>query len=231
MNLEDMKERLRKSFEYSVEDYASRLIEVGGPGVGGTELAYRPKTTSPINTHDEYIKSALEFSIWKLWEETTWCYVDGRFYACIVMSAVVLEIALKYELFTRFEEKSLYTLGKVIKKAIELKIIPNNLVKLAYSINNRRNDIVHANVQINRPESLFHHTGTEHISERIYDYRKIFVIDPNKEIDESAMKDYMKKNKYYRVFEFKGAAKSSLDELLIILKYLYPKESTIQSKI
>jgi hypothetical protein len=214
-----------KTVEYHIDEWAHRLEEIGGPGVGGTELAFRPHLTSPVDTHDEYIKLALEASIPATWEEAAWCYVYGRFSACIVLAAVLLEIALKYKLLNRGFPVS-PTLGRLIKKASDAKILPSNLVSNANSVNARRNDIVHANIQTNRPESLLHHTGDEHEIEPIEDLSRNITKDGwlTGDGETIAISFGAGQPVYSRVLEFKRAAKSSLDEVKAILEFLYPPE-------
>lgn len=99
--LDDLKERIRGISEYHREEYARRLDEIGGPGVGGTELKYSPfpRTFVADTLEKEKQKQlALMDSISKLWEEATWSYVYGHFRACIVLLAIMIERALKLEL-------------------------------------------------------------------------------------------------------------------------------------
>lgn len=223
--MNNMRDRLMKTVEYHIDEWAHRLEEIGGPGVGGTELAFRPHPTSPVDTSDEYIRSALETSIPATWEEAAWCYVYGRFSACIVLAAVLLEIALKYELLKGGFPVSA-TLGRLIKKASDAKILPSNLVSDANSVNARRNDIVHANIQTNRPESLLHHTGDEHEIEPIEDLSRNITKDGwlTGDGETIAISFGTGRPVYSRVLEFKRAAKSSLDEVKAILEFLYPPE-------
>lgn len=219
-------DRLMKIVGYRVEEWAQRLDEVGGPGGGSTELAYRPRLTSPADTHDDYIQLALESSIPRVWEDATWCYVYGRFSACIVMTAVLLEVALKYELFKRGLSTS-STLGNIIQKAGKANILTDDLISRANSINGRRNDIVHANIQTNRPESLVHHTGNEHEIEPIEDISNKISNDGWLTGDGETITISFGASQptYSRVHEFKRAARSSLAEIEDILKVLYPLES------
>lgn len=212
-----------KIVEYHIEEWAQRLDEIGGPGGGGTELTFRPHLTSPAKTHDEYIRLALKSSIPRIWEEATWCYVYGNFSACIVMAAVLLEIALKYELFKIGFSKS-STLGPIIKMAVKANILPEDLVSKANSIKERRNDIAHANVQTNRPKSLLHHTSNEHEIEPVEDISKNIAKGGWFTGDgETIMISFGESQpQYSRVHEFKRAARSSLDDVEIILKFLYP---------
>jgi hypothetical protein len=219
------RDRLMKSVKYYIDDWARRLEEVGGPGVGGTELAFRPQLTSPVGTHDEYVRSALETSIPATWEEAAWCYVYGRFSACIVLAAVLLEIALKYELLKRGLPTSL-TLGRIIQRASDANILPINLISKANSVNRRRNDIVHANIQKDRPESLLHHTGDEHEIEPIKDLSRNITKDGWLTGDgETIVISFGAAGPTYsRVHAFKLAARASLDDVKDILKFLYPLE-------
>ncbi len=224
--MDDLRDRILKIAEYHCDEYAQRLSEIGGPGVGGTELAFSPKPTSPIDTHDEYIMFALESSIWRLWGEASWCYVYGQFSASIILSAVILEITLKYELLKKGENSSTDTLDPLIRKAGKNSLINKYLIEKAKLINSRRNDIVHANIQVNRPESLIHHTGDEHEIEPIKDVSRNITKNGWMTGDGETISISFtgKKPTMSRIYEFKKAAKNNLDDVLIILKHFYPND-------
>jgi|GEM_PF-2651823 len=220
--LEILQKRLRLIAEYEIPEWALRLEEVGGPGVGGTELAYTPHFVHAAENDKEFVAMALESSIPRTWEEAAWCYVYGKFRACIVMSAALLEITLRYELYRRDITKDTWALGKIIKRCSQEGIISDPIRSLAELINQRRNDIMHSNIQRQRPKSLLYHTGDEHEIEPITNLSRILVtadgkpaaIPPNAE------------HSYSVVFEFKRAARASLFDTRDILKYFYSSPLT-----
>lgn len=216
-----LEERLRKIADYHISEWAQRLEDIGGPGVGGTELTYAPRFIQSAETQDELVAMALENSIPATWEEATWCYVFGEFRACIVMSAALLEIALKYELYRKSIQTS-GTLGTVIQKCSKEGIIPESIRLFAQSINQRRNDVMHVNIQIDRPESLLSRTGTEHAIEPIRDLsrniRDGWITGDDEAIEISFGKEQCD---YSRVLMFKKAARASLFEVREVMKFLY----------
>lgn len=227
--LERLEERLRGIANYHISEWAQRLDDVGGPGVGGTELAYAPHFVQSAGTQDELVAMALEASIPATWEEAAWCYVFGRFRACIVMSAALLEIALKYELYRRGVRQA-GTLGTIIEKCGKQGTIPEHIRLLAQSVNQRRNDVMHANIQMDRPDSLLAHTGDEHEMEPIEDLsrnitRDGWITGDGETIEMSFGKE---RTNYSRVLLFKRAARANLFETREVLKHLYPLPSNQQ---
>jgi len=226
-----IEERLRGIADYHIPEWAQRLEDVGGPGVGGTQLAYAPYFVQSAETQDELVAMALESSIPATWEEAAWCYVLGRFRACIVMSAALLEIALKYELYRRGIRKS-GTLGTIIQECSKEGILSEPIRSLAQPINQRRNDVMHANVQIDRPESLLSHTGDEHEIEPIRDLSRNITPDGWITGDGETIEISFSKGRsdYSRVLVFKKAARASLFEVREILKSLYSPLSDQQAQ-
>jgi len=221
----DLRERLMKIAEYHSSEWSMRLNEVGGLGVGGTELAYRPHFVQQADTEDEYIKMALEISISQTWEEAAWCYVYGQFRACILLCATVLELALKYELYRRDQSTS-STLGPIIDKCGKIGVLSKSLVAKAKSVNIRRNDVIHANIQTNRPESLLYHTGEEHEIKPIEDLSRNITSDGRLMGDGETISISFARGRvsHSRVDAFKQAARASLFDVREILKFLYPVE-------
>lgn len=217
-----IEDRLRRIADYHLSDWAQRLEEIGGPGVGGTELAYAPHFIKSAETKDQQIAMALEGSVTATWEEAAWCYVYGNYRAAIVLSAALLEIALKYELYRRGYQKS-GTLGKIIGESSRQRIITKTIHALAKSINQRRNDVMHANIQIDRPESLLYHTGDEHETEQLTDLSRNITEDGWITGDGETIKISFGKgqSQYSRVHIFRRAARASLFEVREILKSLY----------
>jgi len=221
--LSKLQKRLLSIAEYHSLEWAERLKEVGGPGVGGTELAYCPHFVQCADTRDEYIRMALETSIPRTWEEAAWCYVYGLYRACILLAATLLEIAIKYELY-RKEQSTSTTLGPLIQKCGKIGILAEPMISLAKSINLRRNDVIHANIQTHRAESLLYHTGEEHETEPIKDLsrnitREGWLTGDGETISISFAGGSLT---YSRVHAFKQAARASLFDVRTLLKSLYP---------
>jgi len=226
--MSELRKRLMRIAEYHNPEWAARLNEVGGPGVGGTELAYRPHFVQQADSEDEYIKMALETSVPQTWEEAAWCYVYGQFRACILLCATVLELALKYELYRRDESTSSTssTLGRIIDECGRIGVLLESLAGKARSVNIRRNDVIHANIQTDRPESLLNHTGEEHEIEPIEDLSSNITNGGwFTGGGESLMISFAgNRVSYSRVHAFKQAAQASLLAVREILKFLYPVE-------
>jgi hypothetical protein len=212
---------LNKMAELHLSEWAQRLDEIGGPGVGGTELAFRPHFVQHADNKDEYIRMALESSIPRTWDEVAWCYVYGQFRACILLCATVLELALKYELYRR-EQSIPFKLSRIITKCGEIEVLSEPLVAKAKSVNTHRNDVIHANIQTDRPESLLSHTGEEHEIDPIKDPSKIISGDGSLTGDGETISFGGGRGGYSRIYEFKQAARSSLLDVKEILGFLYP---------
>lgn len=217
-----IEERLRRIADYHLSEWAQRLEEIGGPGVGGTELAYAPHLVKSAEAKGQLIAMALEGSITATWEEAAWCYVYGNYRAAIVLAAALLEIALKYELYRRGYQKS-ETLGKIIQESSKQEIITKATHALAESINQRRNDVMHANIQIDRPKSLLGHTGNEHETEPLTDLSRNITEDGSITGDGETIEISFGKgeSQYSRVHLFRRAARASLFEAREVMKSLY----------
>ena len=222
--LEDLKERLKWMHDYHIEEYAKRLREIGGPGVGGTELHYSPPITEKAETNEEMKKQALELNIRLLWEEATWCYVYGHFRACIVLLATLTEAALKLELEKNYIQynKSRAGLGACINLCKEKEILSNEVAKTAYKINDKRNDIMHANIERVRPESILYHLGPEHEIEPIEDISRSICNDGSFTGDGETIEWSLGRG-YNRVYLYKRAAKETLENTENVLKFLYSR--------
>ena len=231
--LNDLKERIKRINEYHREEYAKRLDEIGGPGVGGTELEYSPfQGVFMADTPEKEKQLVLMESISKLWEEATWSYVYGNFRGCIVLLAIMIERVLKLEL----EKKEISAKGKKLGYCINLcksnEIFPNednnNIVKAAKFINEIRNDVVHANIELNRPKSLLYHTGSEHEVEEIKDLSKNIKVAEDGSLfltgdGEHISFNFVGKPSAKHIYPYKKAAKDAIKEAEKILKCLYPK--------
>ena len=220
-----LKDILRKMHEYHLEEYAERLEEVGGPGVGGTELRYSPHFITQAETKEEMALIALQSSDNTLWGEATWCYVYGQFRACIVLCAILVERTLQLELKRRaitFGKGR--TLGPCIEHCCAEGILSDEVAQWARLVNERRNDVIHAKIEMERPEGLLSYAGPEHETKIIEDPSQI--VTPNGWLSgdgEVISIVPRRRPKYQRVFPYKFSAKETLNATLEILKSLYAK--------
>lgn len=218
---ENLKKRLRDMHEYHLREYAERLEEVGGPGVGGTEPRHYPHSVVTAETQDELKLIALQQSVCRHWSEATWCYVYGQFRACITLMAALLEATLKLE----FEERGIEydhkraSLGKCIEKADGF--LPPEVAEAAYRVSNARNDVVHANIERQRPESILHHTGPEHEVRPIRDISRN--IEGGCITGDGETIEWSRGQGWRRIYLYKHAAKETIENTARILKFLYPQ--------
>lgn len=223
-SLEDLKKRLQWMDEYHLEERAERLKEIGGPGIGGLELRYSPHFITQAETEKDMKLVALQESISKLWNEAVMCYVNGQFRACVVLFATLLEAALKYELEKQhidFPER--FTLGPCIGRCRKHHILPENendpATGAAIKVNDYRNDVVHANIERQRPESLLGEKGPEH--------EVRLVRDPSRYIKNGALTGdgetiLLGRGSLSIIYWYKAAAKNTLECTKEVLKFLYP---------
>ena len=217
---EDLKQRLRDMHEYHIDEYVERLYEIGGPGVGGTEPRHHPHSVTRAETERELKMVALQQSVSTLWCEASWCYVYGQFRACIALMATVLEAALKLELEQRGTEydQERTTLGKCIEKARAF--LPAEIVELAQRINNTRNDVVHANIERTRPESVFHPLGAEHEVQSLEDISRN--IKDGGIAGDGELLVWSSEKGWERVYLYKRAARETIENAERILSFLCP---------
>jgi len=223
-SFEGLKDRLKRMDEYHLEERAERLKEIGGLGVGGLEPQYSPRFITLADTEEEMELMALQDSIFKLWNEATMCYVNGQFRACIVLFATLLEAALKYELERRninFPER--FTLGQCIEKCGKHHILLSKendpITAAAIKVNKYRNDVVHANIERYRPETLLGQKGPEHEVKPVR--------DPCRYIKDGALTGDGETIVFGGeglsvIYWYKAAAKNTLECTKEVLKYLYP---------
>lgn len=223
-SLEDLKDRIKWMDKYHLEERAARLQEIGGPGVGGLEPRYSPHLITQADTEKGKGLMALQDSISKLWNEAAMCYVNGQFRACIVLFATLLEAALKYELERGnidFPER--FTLRQCIDKCKKHHILPRDekgdVTAAAIKVNNERNDVVHANIERHRPESLLGEKGPEHQVESVR--------DPYRYIKDGALTGdgetiLLGEEGLGIIYWYKAAAKNTLECTKEVMKFLYP---------
>lgn len=218
---ENLKKRLRHIHEYHVEEYAQRLEEIGGPGVGGTEPRHYPHSVTKAEAEDELKMMALQQSVSTLWSEATWCYVYGQFRACITLMAALLEATLKLEFQKRgieYDDRRA-SLGRCIENASGF--IPEWIARLAYEVSSRRNDVVHANIETQRPGSILHHSGPEHEVEPIRDMSRN--IKDGAITGDGELLVWSSETGWQRVYLYKRAAKETIETTERILGFLYPE--------
>jgi hypothetical protein len=138
----------------------------------------------------------------------------------------VLELSLKYELYRR-DEPIPFKLSRIILRCGEISVLSETFVAKANSVNTRRNDVIHAKIQTDRPESLLDHTGEEHEIEPIEDLSKIISGDGLLMGDEETNLTSFGggRGSYSRIYYFKKAARSNMFEVREILEFLYPVKS------
>lgn len=223
-SLEKLKKILLEMDEYHLEERAERLKEIGGPGVGGLEPQYSPHFITRAETEKEMKLMALQDSISKLWSEAAMCYVNGQFRACIVLFATLLEAALKHELERRnidFPER--FTLGPCIERCRQRHILPENesdrVTAAAIKVNNYRNDVVHANIERQRPESLLGEKGPEHEVRPVRDRSRYI---KNGALTGDGETFLLGREGFSIIYWYKAAAKNTLEYTKEVLKFLYP---------
>ena len=216
----DLKHLLRDMHEYHIDEYVARLQEIGGPGVGGTEPRHHPHAVTKAETEDELKMIALQQSVSTLWSEASWCYVYGQFRACIALMAALLEATLKLQ----FEQRSIEydrertTLGKCVDKASTF--LPAEIVEAAERVNHARNDVVHANIERTRPESLFHPLGPEHEVQSVEDLSRN--IKDAAITGDGELLTWSSERGWERVFLYKHAARETIENAERILSFLCP---------
>jgi hypothetical protein len=221
---EELKKTLRWMDEYHLDERAERLQEIGGLGVGGLEPRYSPHFIRRAETEKETMLLALQDSIFKLWNEAAMCYVDGQFRACIVLLAMLLEAALKYELQRQDVKFSkLLTLGQCIKKCKECGILSEDedspVIAALLKANENRNDVVHANIERDRPNSLLDATGPEHEVRRVRNASRYI---KNGAITGDGDTISFGREGLNIIYRYKTVAKGTLECAETVLRFLYP---------
>lgn len=221
---EDLKKTLRWMDEYHLEERAERLKDIGGSGVGGLEPQYWPNFITRAETEKEMKLMALEDSIFMLWSEAAMCYVNGEFRACIVLFATLVEAALKFELERKgIDYPERFTLGECVGRCRQHRILPENVddavTEAALKVNDYRNDVVHANIERRRPESLLIGEGPEHEVKPVQDVSRY--------IKHGAITGDGETISFGRgglsiLYRYKVAAKNTLECTEKLLKFLYP---------
>ena len=228
LDLQYLAGKLRWQCEHHLEEYSRRLREIGGLGVGGTELEYVPfQGVFWIKTLEQQRQHALANSILELWNEATWSYVYGHFRASIVLSAMALERALKLELTKNSKHKKSMTLKTCIDRCKSYNILPNNendtIVRAARFVTARRNDAVHGNIEMNNAEELLTNTAPEHecvpMKDMPAEIRKCV-------ITETGQRTFLSPEEEGRasiIYKYKQVSKSTIAEAKNVLRYLHER--------
>jgi len=156
---------LMKMFEIHLDEYVSRLIEVGGFGVGGITLEVSLPFPTKIHEKQEQELNALCEAIQILWQNSALSYIYGNFRACIFQLGSMLEGTLKLEILRGGLKKSLDeylgrrkpTLGNLIgfcKKNNVILSRENNSLDFAERINNLRVEHIHLILEQERPDEV-----------------------------------------------------------------------------
>lgn len=216
-----IKDHLIRVFEYHIEDYSKRAKEIGGLGVGGTEIEDYGKRIEEaaskweIETRDDWdeIKKrellgslegmALEHSIDRLWNEATPSYIYGHFRSCIVLLASLLEALLKLkrgkEDYRTYEQD--LTLGTLISTCISESIISGEgIIEATQRINQRRNALLHFNMERKAAFNFMEFDSMEH-ELKINEKHQTFII-----------------------LEYKSAARETIRDMRSILRFFREKE-------
>jgi hypothetical protein len=147
----DDDERLVKMFFMHLDEYVSRIGEVGPLGVSGIE----PDLDLPP------IQDALVNTIPQLWNDASMAYVYGNFRGCIFLSATMVEGALKIkikdkgmegELKKRYKKPMLGNLIDFLEDD-KVAIVPNEVIDFSKAVNDLRVKHIHLLVE-EEPQDL-----------------------------------------------------------------------------
>ncbi len=111
--------------------------------------------------------------------EIAFCYILGRFGACISLIGTCLENALKSELVKlyKIDDKKLLTLSLTIGKAKDKGLISNGIFDKAKGVNKIRNKYVHVN--INKIKEIFDYNTYYQISDWIQEEKLKREVEPD----------------------------------------------------
>ena len=222
MDRDKIKDRLRKILEYCIDDYAERVIEIGGLGVGGAEIedyGRRIREAAAeweIETREDWDEErkkelrgslegmALQHSIDNLWNEAAFSYIYGHFRACIILLASLLEALLKLNRgkgnYMTYDEN--LTLGTLIDRcASENIIFEQEIIQAAKRINDRRNDLLHFNRERKDAFNFLEFDGMEH---------ELKIV---------------KESQGFIILEYKNAARATIKDMRLILKFFREKNN------
>jgi hypothetical protein len=218
----DYDERLAKMFFMHLDEYVSRVKEVGNLGVGGVE----PDISLPD------MKDALTEAVSCLWSDASMAYIYGNFRGCIFLSATMLEGALKLkirdkevegELKKRYKKPMLGNLIYFLEHD-KKELVPNEVIELAKVINTLRVKHIHLLVE-EEPQDLFNITqGDEFIPLDEFRGRPpIEIKEGYISGDGVTLKIDLEKGVAGILYKHKRDARESLDKSREILRRLYPQ--------
>ena len=173
--LQELKGRLREVLEMHLDEFAHRLDEVGGFGVGGVELEASILYPHAARSSLERKQQALALAVRMLWERATMTYVFGEFRGSIFLLASIVEAVLRLEVSRRGLESSLKdycvkkkskfpmlgalkkskrkpTLGLLIRFCEKMGILPKQASQLAKKVNRLRIEHIHLIIETEMPE-------------------------------------------------------------------------------
>lgn len=227
-----LEKRIIRLTEYHLNEYAMRLEEIGGIGVGGAQLESIPLRGIFIaDSIEKKRQIVLSNSIMDLWSEGCWSYVHGHFRGCIVLMALIIERALKLKLELRNNHARGLPLSNCIKRCQEVGILPssdeNMIVFASRSINYLRNDVIHANFELNDPESILHYSGPEHEKNELENYsRNIKITEDGSNYftsdGETLSINFGSGTPVQVVYPYKKASFNAIMNAKEILGYLFP---------
>ena len=165
-------------------------------------------------------------SVSRLWGEATWSYVYGNFRGCIVLLAMMVERLLKTELERRGEKTG--TLGHCIKLCRDVGILPasedDETTRAILFINELRNDVVHARIELNQSRAIKYRSGSDHEEEEITDFSRNFVetedgLAITGDGEELAI-SFTGEPSVKRIYQYKRAARDAIDASRKIVEYI-----------
>jgi len=172
MDFSQAKERIQGMDEIHLEDRARWMVEIYQPSIGGMEIPFSMgKEATSAESDEERRIISLRSSVHRLWNESTACYVYGRFQACIILLATMLEAALELKLrlmglWTEFEsicEEQYRFLGRLISFCDKKRCLPNKVVKHLWKVNDLRINAVHLRVEKRTGEYMFGRTPLDEV--------------------------------------------------------------------
>ncbi len=168
---------IRQADRRHIERRANRILELRQ--LLNVESIWEPYPTLYVDNGSQNleIQDALGEFTRDFWHQTLRCYTDSSYIGCIILSASALETALKCMLVSSGIRNPSYGLGKCITRCSQNNILPsedNIIVIAARSVNDIRNDIIHADIARERPDTVIYADGPEHsVTELSHGFQEI----------------------------------------------------------
>lgn len=247
MKVEELKGRLKEVLEMHLDEFAYRLEEIGGFGVGGVELDVTVPYPHAARSTSERKQQALALAVRMLWERATMTYVFGEFRGAIFLLASIVEAVLRLEVSRRGLEGSLEdycakkkskfpilgalqkskrkpTLGPLIRFCEKTGILSKQASKLARKVNRLRIEHIHLIIETEMPEEASQITSRDEFVPLSQ-----FKGKPPVEIKEGwisgdgvAFVMDFKKGQTGILYKYKADAKKCLNSTKQFLKLMYP---------